>query len=374
MISVICTQCRAQLEMDDAFAGGVCRCQYCGTIQTVPPLSKLKQRQAAPTAAPVPASVTALPAGGVAPRPRDSANGAPVSGLDALAEAVASSSGLGRSSLRSGATQTVDRPAPAAQDTTPLPPVAVEYARPVPAGSRRTTLLIVGLAALAAVLLLLTGGMFFMVRSVATTTSATPVPPPTLPSPQPQDGDGEEIVVPRGPHFCGVSLVGEPTVVYVLDRGQATGELFDTLKEATYRSIESLEPGQKFAVVFWKNGDEDVAYPSDGTLAPASKAEAAAAQQRFKDVFTFGRADPRPAIKRATALKPSALVIVTGRAFDLEDDLDPETRDALVGSQAKVHTFALTSDDGSKVLGEISKTTNGQSKVVTRRELRRYSD
>ena len=30
MISVICTQCRAQLEMDDAFAGGVCRCQYCG--------------------------------------------------------------------------------------------------------------------------------------------------------------------------------------------------------------------------------------------------------------------------------------------------------------------------------------------------------
>src|SRR6185503_2708000 len=100
----------------------------------------------------------------------------------------------------------------------------------------------------------------------------------------------------------------------------------------------------------------------DGTLAPASKAEAAAAQQQFKDVFTFGRADPRPAIKRATALKPSALVIVTGRAFDLEDDLDPETRDALVGSQAKVHTFALTSDDGSKVLGEISKATNGQSK------------
>src|SRR3954463_16815954 len=36
MISLNCTQCRQLLEMDDAFAGGVCRCQHCGTIQTVP--------------------------------------------------------------------------------------------------------------------------------------------------------------------------------------------------------------------------------------------------------------------------------------------------------------------------------------------------
>src|SRR5437588_11849598 len=36
MISLTCTNCQAELEMDDAFAGGVCRCQHCGTIQTVP--------------------------------------------------------------------------------------------------------------------------------------------------------------------------------------------------------------------------------------------------------------------------------------------------------------------------------------------------
>src|SRR5688500_7123116 len=36
MIILTCTNCRARLEMDDAFAGGVCRCMYCGTIQTVP--------------------------------------------------------------------------------------------------------------------------------------------------------------------------------------------------------------------------------------------------------------------------------------------------------------------------------------------------
>src|SRR5512132_2955599 len=101
MITVICTQCRAQLEMDDAFAGGVCRCQYCGTIQTVPSLSKIK-RQTSPLGSAPPAGAPTAPAP-AAPRPQ--ASDAPPhepSGLDALAEAVASSSGLGRGSLRSG--------------------------------------------------------------------------------------------------------------------------------------------------------------------------------------------------------------------------------------------------------------------------------
>ena len=41
MISLTCTSCKRGLEIDDAFAGGVCRCQFCGTIQTVP--ANLKQ-------------------------------------------------------------------------------------------------------------------------------------------------------------------------------------------------------------------------------------------------------------------------------------------------------------------------------------------
>ena len=36
MISLPCTHCQRVLSIDEAFAGGVCRCQHCGTIQTVP--------------------------------------------------------------------------------------------------------------------------------------------------------------------------------------------------------------------------------------------------------------------------------------------------------------------------------------------------
>ena len=35
MISLTCTHCQRVLTIDEAFAGGVCRCQHCGTIQTV---------------------------------------------------------------------------------------------------------------------------------------------------------------------------------------------------------------------------------------------------------------------------------------------------------------------------------------------------
>ena len=47
MIRITCTNCKAQLSIDEAFAGGVCRCQHCGTIQTVP---KHMKESAAPAA------------------------------------------------------------------------------------------------------------------------------------------------------------------------------------------------------------------------------------------------------------------------------------------------------------------------------------
>lgn len=49
MITLTCTTCQRVLQIDDAFAGGVCRCQHCGTIQTVPAKSKPLGRSSAPT-------------------------------------------------------------------------------------------------------------------------------------------------------------------------------------------------------------------------------------------------------------------------------------------------------------------------------------
>ncbi len=84
MISITCTHCKTLLEMDDAFAGGVCRCQHCGTIQTVP--SQLKR----PASPQVTASADGI-SGSRAVFGRSGSESAVSSELEGLAEIVASS-------------------------------------------------------------------------------------------------------------------------------------------------------------------------------------------------------------------------------------------------------------------------------------------
>jgi hypothetical protein len=97
VISLTCTSCQKVLEIDDAFAGGVCRCQFCGTIQTVPASLKNPSKSGVST----PAKTLY--------QKKARVPGQPGTGLEDLADAVASSSGLARGALRSNRAA---RPAP----------------------------------------------------------------------------------------------------------------------------------------------------------------------------------------------------------------------------------------------------------------------
>jgi hypothetical protein len=106
MISLACTSCKKILEIDDAFAGGVCRCQHCGTIQTVPAALKRSNRPGAPQ----PAVSKALYQ---KHKPRAPGEvGRSGSGLEALADSVGASSGLARSALNNLAATPTDKPPP----------------------------------------------------------------------------------------------------------------------------------------------------------------------------------------------------------------------------------------------------------------------
>src|SRR5436305_1348994 len=94
MIQINCTHCKALLQIDDAFAGGVCRCRYCGTIQTVPKHLKDAGENGA-------AAATAAKAAASTKAPKtlyknkkgslDPAGAGSGTGLDDLANVVASS-------------------------------------------------------------------------------------------------------------------------------------------------------------------------------------------------------------------------------------------------------------------------------------------
>ena len=345
MITVNCSHCKAVLEMDDAFAGGVCRCHYCGTIQSVPAHARRVPAQSA-------AATPAARANGAA-APAKSSNG---DGLDALADVVASS-GLSRGALRSAPPQPA---APAVRH--------VDYAQP-PQQKKLLVPLIIAGGVIALLLVLVAYLLFATTTTVPATISGTGGArgtPPGVP------GGEAAVVVPKGPHFCGISLDGIPSVVFVVDRGRATAELFDTLKEAIYRSLESLEPGQKFQIIFWDNADPAAAYPKEG-LVDVSAQEIEAARAQFADVLAEGRAKPDGAVRRAAKSRPVAIVIVTGKAFDLDEGLVRTVQDAVKGTTTKVHTIALRSDDGNTVLKEIADKTHGEFKVITAKELRDYS-
>src|SRR3954469_14715675 len=162
MIVVNCSQGKARLEMDEAFAGGVCRCHFCGTIQTVPAQAKRGAAEQAPAPAAVAHSRRTGSAGATAKT---------ADGLDALAHAVASSQS--RVGMR------VAPQAPAAPPVTP----AVDYARP-PQQKTLSTPLIVALA----VIVLLLGVVGMLVVGSSSTVVTGPVPTPTpapIPTPTP---------------------------------------------------------------------------------------------------------------------------------------------------------------------------------------------
>src|ERR1700689_4033284 len=106
MIQITCTSCKRVLSIDDAFAGGVCRCQYCGTIQTV-----AARGPSAKTTTSAKTSKTLFEK-----QARTGLGIGSGSGLEDLADIVQSSSGLSDPNLRK---PLASRPAPPQKNQTP---------------------------------------------------------------------------------------------------------------------------------------------------------------------------------------------------------------------------------------------------------------
>src|SRR5260221_2661179 len=137
MIRITCTNCKAQLSIDEAFAGGVCRCQHCGTIQAVP---KHMKEAAAPAASKAGASKKAgNGASKLLYRDKIRVGSDAGSGLDAIAEIVASSGLSGSGLTSSGNFKRKLPPATAAKSgAEPAPaaaPVPIKHLVPMLIGS-----------------------------------------------------------------------------------------------------------------------------------------------------------------------------------------------------------------------------------------------
>ncbi len=348
MILINCTNCKAQLSIDDAFAGGACRCQYCGTIQTVP--KRLKTADGLPSSGIV-AKTAAGQAGSSKSlyRGQSRANAAG-SGLDAIAEAVASSSGLSGSGLTSG------------QRRLRAPPSADEL---VPQPKSHTTQLLV----LCAVVIILLLGVLIGVLLRSNGTAPTPTDTAQLPTPKPMPKSpaNPPSKAPLGPPtFLGTPL-NDPSIIFVLDRGDGSRDTLEYVKFAAAKTLRSLRPDQKFQIIFWKLDNEKDPLRIPAALSPATDDTVKKAAAALDSVIAYRQSDLKPALNKAFAAKPAAVVITTAKLVG--GDFAKVVLDARKDSTAKVYCLSLNAPASAKPMTEAATKTGGSYRNVTLEEL-----
>lgn len=312
MISLTCANCQATLDVDDAFAGGVCRCQHCGTIQTVPRAG---------------ASQKTLYKQKV--RPESIASGAGT-GLDDLANIV-TSSGLNSGRLR----------------------------RPREESGKKKLGLLLGVAGAVIALLLIV--VLILVNKKSDT-----------PAPIPQQGTSTPTTPVKAvePNFLNVPIT-ENTVIYVLDRGDSSKEIFDPLKNAAFASIATLGPNRRFQIIFWNNG-EDFSFPLGQPIA-ASPENLSAARKSLEDVIAFGKTTAKSAVEKATLNNAQVVFLVTAKAWGLEDSFADEVLLARGTGKYKIHTLAIGDAGTGASLKTIAEKTGGQYQVLDKAALKELS-
>jgi hypothetical protein len=327
MIRIACTNCKTVLTIDDAFAGGVCRCQHCGTIQTVP-----GKKSSAPGQ-----SVSAAKAIYRGSKPDGSGTG-----LEELAEIVASS-GLSGSGLTSRRLTKTPASAPP-----PLPKNLVPI-----------------FIAVGAVILLLVVIIIWLLmhRGPASSNEGTFATPAAAHQPATIE-----------PNICGINL-NAASVVYLLDRGSATQEYFAALKDATLKSAASLGSNRKFQIIFWNNGPEGtdpVAFPQDSS-AYATPDSITAAQKAIDDVSASGASDAKPAMVKALAVQPEVIVIATAKGYSLDDAWVQSIMELRGPLPVKIDILSLGADTTNPVLKSLADKTGGEYRDVTATDLRFFA-
>ena len=326
MIRLTCANCQATLEVDDAFAGGVCRCKHCGAIQTVP-------RAGRPAA--VGSAAGGAGRGGDEPKTLYSVKSraglaSTPSGLEELAEVV-HGSGLG-SGLRDR--RGPGRVGPGLSTAQPRPKTGLWL------GLGIGLALLVGLTALAVTLM-------------------------DRPSAGPTAADRGKAAPSAGPAFAGVPLEGNK-VVYLLDRGDATAAFFPALREMTLKSVRGLGNDRLFQVVLWDNGQVD-AYPPL-SAGYATDAEADKLTQWFDQATTGRVTDALPALKQAMANRPDTLILATGKSLQL-DDAFADAVLAARGGRTVIDTFTLGDTSPDDPLRKIASGTGGKFVNLTGADL-----
>lgn len=260
MIELTCPQCQSELEIDEGFRGGVCRCFKCGTLMTVPdePQTQRAERLDRPD----------LPEG-------------------ARPQTPAPAAGAYRTS--SGRTVELSR----------TQVLQVPTARKRRMGVRIGTMAAVILLVLLAFGAVIYGGYLLLRPKLA-------VDPTTA---RLEEFGYDAAVNPftlNKPNFMGIAATSSP-VVFMSDSSAAMRSQLDLVKQAMLAGIRSLRPDQQVQLAFW-NESGPVAIPDKPTAAGQLNLEEL--QAKMQDVYAGGGISGAPAFGKVTPHEPGQIILV----------------------------------------------------------------
>lgn len=329
-IKIRCSECSKKISIDEAFAGGACRCPYCKAIVMVPG----EGNQAAP----------ARPA---APRP--------------------------------------DSPdAPAAPAAPPVAPEDVPMADPVRIQSM-AAMVVIGL-----LLVVLMAGAFFAFRQLSGGSDKTNNAAPVVSNEAPVIK--RDIANPFQAKVEGACIASDikiaAPVVYVIDCGARMQQMINLSAKIVGVSVRTLKPEEKFTVLMALSEDIPDRRPADGPKLPSGLVmmdkeflpgggDAEAKAMKFMtdleevDCCGHGMVSVTPAIKAALDMNPKTVVVFTNKEVEGVDELVA----AAQKSGTKVVTLGMETGDAEiESLQKLSDGSKSETRAFTRIQLQAWSE
>jgi len=280
-IRIRCKDCRKKISIDEAFAGGMCRCPYCKALVYVDEASGTGAKDAT-TRPDAPSSRPAAP--GQASKPVIHSAG-PSANVSPDAEHV-------------------------------------PMARPVKIQGIITIILLV-------LLVLMVGGgiaaaMFFLPPS----RQNGDVPPP------PDQRPTINQITKSGPGVVDIEIV--TPVIYLLDGGSGMRSAFDSARLVTMRSVETLG-GQKYNVLVSTEAEDRLLSPD---YLPGDKTGIETLKTFLQSVLPMGASDIPRSLQTAMEKKPKTIILFTRKPVDNAMSLAEKAK----AQGTVIHTIAIDSD------------------------------
>jgi len=111
--------------------------------------------------------------------------------------------------------------------------------------------------------------------------------------------------------FAGLQATNARTIVYVVDASGSMIGSFRTVLDELARSLDALVPAQSFAIIFFQRNLAIDVPPAGRLVSVSRRSTSAAIGWARREVIPAGRSNPVEALRRALALKPDCIFLLS---------------------------------------------------------------